>query len=157
MRALSHAQAGQSRLADYRHSDGAYFASRLPPTWLPRPRLTAVAVVVLPQAQSIAPCDAAVGMALFTFGVNTIVWLFSPVGIPLPAVARTVTWMSHGDAAVAVTFVTNLLAFSGAGLPLMVPAAAVRPAVLSVWNASLIRPLNDEPAITASDNLARTV
>ena len=56
-----------------------------------------MAVVVLAHAQSIAPCEAAVGAALFTFGVKTIVWPFLPVGIPLPAVAKTVTWMSQGD------------------------------------------------------------
>src|SRR5947209_5635495 len=114
---------------------------------LPRPRLVAVALVALAQAQSIAPCEAAVGAALLTFGVNTIVLLFSPVGIPLPAVARTLTLMFHGVAAAAVTSFTNLLDFSAAGFALIVPAAAVRPATLSVWNASLIRLLNDEPAM----------
>ena len=52
-----------SEPTDQRHSEGAYFASTEPATMLPRPRLVAVAFVALAQAQSIAPCEAAVGAA----------------------------------------------------------------------------------------------
>jgi hypothetical protein len=42
-------------LADQRHSDGAYFAGKVPAPRLLRPRAVAVATVNEPQAQSMAP------------------------------------------------------------------------------------------------------
>ncbi|MNT86439.1 hypothetical protein D3C71_2003550 [compost metagenome] len=53
-----------------------------------------------------APFEVAVGTALATLGVNTIVWLLSGVGIPLPAVAAMATVMDHGAAVATVTLLT---------------------------------------------------
>ena len=62
-------------------------AGSVPVARLFKPRAAAVAFVAEPQAQSMAPCDAAVGVALWTLGLKTNVLPFRPVGIPLPLVA----------------------------------------------------------------------
>lgn len=67
------------------------------------------------------------------------------------------TVMGHGEAVDIVMPDTNLDVLVDAAAELKAVAKAVRPATLSVWKASLAPALTDEPAITASDTLARTV
>ena len=48
---------------NYRHSEGAYFASRVAAATFPSVRVDAVTLVALVQAQSMAPTEPAVGTA----------------------------------------------------------------------------------------------
>ena len=66
-------------------------AGNVPTGLLAKPRAVAAPAVALVQAQSMAPFEVAAGIALLTFGANTIVWPFKPVGIPLFAVAAIAT------------------------------------------------------------------
>ena len=107
-------------------------AGSVPAARLLRPRAVAVATVKEPQAQSIAPCEDAVGAAPWTLGLKTSVLLFSPVGIPLPDVAAIDTVMGHGVASDIVMPATNLDVLVEAAAELKAVANAVKPVMPSV-------------------------
>ena len=107
-------------------------AGSVPEARLPRPRAVAVATVKEPQAQSIAPCEDAVGAAPWTLGLKTSVLLFSTVGIPLPDVAAIDTVMGHGVAADIVMPDTYLDVLVDAAAELKAVANAVKPVMPSV-------------------------
>ena len=132
-------------------------AGSVPAARLPRPRAVAVATVWEPQAQSMAPWTDAVGVAPWTLGLKTSVLPLSTVGIPLLAVAATVTVMGQGVAVDIAKPDTYFDVLVDAAAELKAVANAVKPVMPSVWNASLAPPLTDEAAMTASDTLARTV
>ena len=107
-------------------------AGSVPEARLPRPRAVAVATVAEPHAQSIAPCEDAVGAAPWTLGLNRSVLPLRPVGIPLPEFAAIVTVMGHGVVAVIDMPDTYLDVLVDAAAALKAVANAVKPVMPSV-------------------------
>ena len=131
-------------------------AGSVPTARAPKPRAVAVATVVVPQAQSIAPVAPATRATLFTLGVKLMVMPCATVGKPVEA-PPVVAIILKGEAAAIVIFATYLEAFVAAGIALYVVIAAATPGKPSVWKASLTRVLGEVAAITASETFARTV
>ena len=107
-------------------------AGSVPAARLPRPRAEAVATVAEPHAQSIAPCEDAVGAAPWTLGLNRSVLPLRPVGIPLPEFAAIVTVMGHGVAVDIAMPDTYLDVLVDAAAELKAVANAVKPVMPSV-------------------------